>query len=238
MNRESSRLFLVIAVTTVVAMLAVSWYAMAAVAAPSTLTGDQSRVGGAYGSDSGSPTGCTEGLGAPSSSSMIDVLEISPGSEGLVCLNFGFMSLGNYTFNADYSCAAATPKNESGSSPTTNEQGSSSTTIIVRTLPRDCFGLNITSSSGPISTQPGKNITVVFTIKTLDNDSELYWVSFGPCGFQQFLVAVGTTPSNIPISYLWPQPICPILTPGDPASVTATGTYNFTVVAVPLILGS
>jgi hypothetical protein len=124
------------------------------------------------------PGGCSTPVGSPPSGT-VHVFQLSPGTEGAICLNFQLHTTGFYFFSQGSYCTE-------------------------RSVANGCPDLEVAPSVNSFYHVAGQNVTVVLTVRAGTNSTEHYVLDFGQCGQPWILVVVGPLPTSIWLGY----PLC------------------------------
>lgn len=118
------------------------------------------------------PSSCLTPVGNPPTGT-VHVYQLSPGAEGVICLNFQLHFTGTYNFSSPESYCIETK------------------------VANGCPDLEVTPSVSSFYHVAGQNVTVFLTVKAGTNSTGHYAFEFGQCGNPWILVVAGPLPTSI-----------------------------------------
>jgi hypothetical protein len=147
----------------------------------------------------------------------VQAYQMSPGSIGVMCINYHFDTSGNYSFApADYgpytdmSFSACNTKNYPNGS-----------------VPHSCTVLRITPSPTSFDHTAGQSIAVTYAIQADGGATGVYWFFIANCNPIPLVIG------SIPASLTYPPVIPCTSVPDTPNSANVTAVFNINVVMVP-----
>jgi hypothetical protein len=155
---------------------------------------------------------CTVPIPRDNQTGTVEAYQISLYSIGVICITYQFQGNGSYSFSpADYGPQISS----SGSAwfACGAKNGSS--------VAGACSGLTITPYQPSINHLASQNVTVAYTVRTIDSPG-VFWFFIGGCDAVPIVIGEST-------SFVVRPGFGCVTTPGAPTSVTVTGTWNINV---------
>lgn len=161
------------------------------------------------------PVSCSTPVNASVPTGMDQVFQMSPGSVGVICINYQFASAGNFSLEAPggvlyegLNCVVTSSSNGS---------------------PVYSCDLRLTPSISLFDHAAGQNVTVAYLVQSDKNATGVYWFG-GVCGPVLIPFAVGKLPASL--SYPFFVLGC-LFMPNMPSGATVTGVTNMNISLVP-----